>query len=119
MDTGDRNHGLASTAMRELLAREGRFVTSSFVVVETCSLLQRRAGIAAVQRFRQDIMPVLRVELLGRDELEGSLDLVLSTGKRDLSLVDCTSFILMRRLGISDAFVFDPHFADHGFACRP
>jgi uncharacterized protein len=40
---------------------------------------------------------------------------VLAAARRNLSLVDCVSFELMRRLGIRRVFCFDPHFAEQGF----
>ena len=44
---------------------------------------------------------------------------VLAANQRRLSLVDCVSFEVMRRLGIREAFAFDAHFADQGFRCLP
>jgi len=38
---------------------------------------------------------------------------------RGLSLVDCFSFELMRRLGPNSAFAIDTHFAQQGFRCIP
>lgn len=35
--------------------------------------------------------------------------------KRKLSLVDCVSFLTMRRRGIDEAFAYDPDFEDEGF----
>jgi len=32
-----------------------------------------------------------------------------------LSLVDCVSFEVMRRIGMNRVFCFDPHFEEHGF----
>lgn len=31
------------------------------------------------------------------------------------SLVDCTSFVVMKRLGLSRAFAFDAHFVERGY----
>lgn len=41
---------------------------------------------------------------------------IVVSGKRNLSLVDCTSFEIMRRLGVERAFAFDRHFRDQGFS---
>ena len=39
----------------------------------------------------------------------------MAAGRRDLSLVDCASFEVMRRSGIRTAFAFDPHFGEFGY----
>ena len=40
---------------------------------------------------------------------------LLSASRRNLSLVDCVSFEMMRHFGITSAFTFDAHFAEQGF----
>ena len=40
---------------------------------------------------------------------------LLAADRRRLSLVDCCSFQIMRRLGIRQALAYDQHFAEHGF----
>jgi len=44
---------------------------------------------------------------------------LLVAGRRQVSLVDCVSFELMRRLAVDRAFCFDPHFAEQGFEVLP
>jgi predicted nucleic acid-binding protein len=44
---------------------------------------------------------------------------LLIADRPDLSLVDCTSFETMRRLGLTRAFAFDPHFTEQGFEVVP
>lgn len=39
--------------------------------------------------------------------------------KKPLSLTDCTSFVVMRRLGIAHALAFDTHFVEAGFPPPP
>jgi predicted nucleic acid-binding protein len=43
----------------------------------------------------------------------------LTSARRRLSLVDCTSFEVMRRLGITSAFAIDRHFVEQGFEVLP
>ena len=50
--------------------------------------------------------------------LEGTAVLERFADKR-LSLTDCTSMALMRRLGLEAAFTFDRDFRDCGFAMVP
>ncbi|RME55690.1 MAG: VapC toxin family PIN domain ribonuclease, partial [Caldilineae bacterium] len=41
--------------------------------------------------------------------------MVVGANRRGLSLVDCTSFVVMQQLGIDTAFAFDNHFKEQGF----
>lgn len=40
---------------------------------------------------------------------------MLSSGRKALSLVDATSFVVMREEAITHAFAFDRHFREPGF----
>jgi predicted nucleic acid-binding protein len=44
---------------------------------------------------------------------------LLAASRRNLSLVDCVSFEVMRTLGIKVVFTFDPHFREQGFSINP
>ncbi len=44
---------------------------------------------------------------------------LFAANRRKLSLVDCTSFQIMRQLGVDTAVAFDDHFAEQGFTCIP
>jgi predicted nucleic acid-binding protein len=90
-------------------------VTSSYVLVETCALLQARIGIQAVRDFHDDMLPILDVVWIDRELHDLAKDRLLDENLRDLSLVDCSSFVVMDRLGISTAFAFDAHFTKRGF----
>jgi predicted nucleic acid-binding protein len=94
-------------------------LTSSYVVVETTALTQRRMGMGAVALLHEDILPVVRVEWVTPDLHRDGVVALLAARRRDLSLVDYTSFELMRRLGIRTAFAFDRHFVEQGFTCLP
>lgn len=39
----------------------------------------------------------------------------LVSSRRKARLVDCVSFEAMRRMGLTNTFCFDPHFAEQGF----
>ena len=38
---------------------------------------------------------------------------------KDFLFTDCTSFVIMRELGLTDAFAFNEHFAQMGFRVWP
>jgi predicted nucleic acid-binding protein len=120
LDRDDRRHGDAaarwSGLLDDLVAGALRPVTHSSVVVETSALVQHRLGIPALRDLHADLLPVLEVTGVDDDLHRRAVSALLGAGRRDVSLVDWTSFELMRTAGIAVAFAFDDDFADQGFA---
>ena len=119
LDRSDANHRSAVNAWVDFLKSDERLITSNYVLVESFALTQGRLGIAAVRLLEEDIMPIINVNFVGREIHRSSISAVLSAGRRNLSLVDCVSFEIMRTLGIKTAFTFDPHFKEQGFTILP
>ena len=57
----------------------------------------------------------LRMHWVTEDDHASAVELHSRAGRRRLSLVDCVSFIVMRRLGIVSALAFDADFQMEGF----
>jgi predicted nucleic acid-binding protein len=119
LDRAEANHGAASGAWRALLEREEAVATTSYVLIETYALLQRRLGLDAVRSFTTDFVPLLDVIWVDVELHNAGVAALLAARRRDLSLVDCVSFEAMRRRHIVSAFAFDPHFRTHGFRLLP
>ena len=119
LDANDKNHERAGVAWLHWLDQRDSFVSSSYVLLESISLLQRRLGMNAVRQFHEELMPVVQVQWITADLHAVAVSAFLAAGRRDLSLVDCTSFELIRRLGLRTVFAFDRHFAEQGFALSP
>ena len=115
LDGEDKHHKTAASVWKYLLNNDIGLVTSGFVLVETFALIQHRLGLPALQGFYENIYPLLFVEWTDESDFQAGAASVLSAQRRDLSLVDCVSFILMRRLGIHSVFSFDKHFSEQGF----
>ncbi|MGQ9804371.1 MAG: type II toxin-antitoxin system VapC family toxin [Anaerolineae bacterium] len=115
IDRDDRFHPQAREVWEEWLSRGAILITSNYVVLETTALLQNRIGMKAVGLFHTDVLPVIQQEWIEPDLHHRAVAALLAARRRDLSLVDCTSFELMRHLGIRVAFTFDRHFAEQGF----
>lgn len=92
------------------------FVTSNYNIVEACSVAQRRLGMNAVRDLVGEIVPLMYVEWVTDVDHEAGMTALLTAGRRQLSLVDCVSFAMMRRLGVRECLALDPHFAEQGFA---
>ncbi len=119
IDADDRDHPAARQVWVTLLNESANLICSSYVILETISLLQNRIGLAAVQTFQQDILPVLNVEWVSQEAHRNGISALLAVARKSLSLVDCVSFNLMRRSAIRHAFAIDEHFLEQGFQVMP
>lgn len=117
LDRDDPSHGIATTHFTALRDR-GPLVTHNYVVVETTAVLQRRSGMTAVQRL-VDLMSPIRIVWIDETIHRAAMAALLAAPRRRVSLVDRVSFEVMRDLGITEAFAFDPDFAAEGFATIP
>jgi len=119
LNANDLHHPAARKAWGECLSTGATLFTSNYILLETSALLQHRFGIEAVRLFTGDLLPV--IEILWVDALlhARGLGALLAANRRDLSLVDCTSFEIMRQKGIQRVFTVDPHFREQGFEVIP
>lgn len=97
---------------KAILAAGEPLVTSDHVLVETWTLLRHRLGRRASERFWEGLRSgVAAVEAVGAADLEVAWEIGVSFRDQDFSIVDRTSFAVMRRLGIDRAASFDDDFA--------
>ncbi|GEA14480.1 MAG: hypothetical protein PWR22_1945 [Moorella sp. (in: firmicutes)] len=115
LDADDENHAAAKKIWENLLNSGVPMICSSYVLVETYALVQRRLGMEALRVFHEDILPLLQVEWIDAELHQWGANAVLTANRRNLSLVDAVSFAVMRKLGIKKAFAFDRHFFEQGF----
>jgi predicted nucleic acid-binding protein len=118
LDADDQNYAQASEIWRDMVEAEEDLVTTNYVLVETFALIQNRLGLEAVRQFQDDVVPVLTVEFVTQEIHRLGIAAVLAASRRNLSLVDCISFEVMRDMGIKSAFAFDDHFRQYGFSLR-
>lgn len=111
----DENHQLAQTVWKQLITNRTKLVTTSYVLLETIALLQRRFGLPIVHIFQKRIRPMLNIEWVEGQLHEAGIQSVLTLNRRQVSLVDCTSFIVCRNLQIEMVFAYDNHFLEQGF----
>lgn len=114
LDRADQHHAQASQAWSRLLDSGEVLVTSNYVVVETCALVQHRLGSDAVQVFLEELLPLIEVRWVDRELHAHAVSALLAARRRRLSLVDCSSFALLRDMGSNSAFAFDKHFVEAG-----
>ena len=119
VDADDRFSRVATRAWRAFAESGETLISTNYVLLETYSLLQPRLGMEAVTAIHDGFRPALQVIWIDRELHEASVSRLIREARRRVSLVDQTSFAVMRREGLRDAFTFDPHFADAGFTVVP
>ena len=86
-------------------------VTSDHILVETWTLLHHRVGRKAAEQFWEGLRSGIAViEAVTLADLEVAWDIGVSWRDQDFSLVDRTSFAVMRRPGIDQVASPDAHF---------
>jgi predicted nucleic acid-binding protein len=97
---------------KAILAGGELLVTSDHVLIETWTLLHHRIHRRAAERFWEGLRSgVAVIEPVGAADLEAAWQIGISWRDQDFSIVDRTSFAVMRRLGIDRAASFDDDFA--------
>lgn len=114
LERDDLHHKAAGRQWNQLLDSGAALVTSNYVVVETCALLQRRLGLAAVRVFMEELLPTVTVEWVSPQLHASAYQALLAANRKGLSLVDCASFAMMRAQAAHHALAFDRHFRGTG-----
>ena len=119
ISTQDQKIKLAVTAWEGALERGDILFTNNYVLVECFALIQSRLGVEFARALQTNIVPFLQIDWIGEQQHLSSVNDVFAANRRQLSLVDCSSFESMRRLGIEKVFTFDEHFHEQGFEIIP
>lgn len=117
LDADNDQNALAATAFASFADVE--LVTHSYVIVECAALVERRISREVAHVLLKDVLATTRIVWVDAAVHRAATSAYLASGARQVSLVDFTSFELMRTQGISRAFAFDRHFADAGFDVIP
>jgi len=120
-DGADPAHARAVAARDTALEDGLALVTTDFVVDETLTLIRIRLGIEAAETWwhQVDQSSRLKWERIGSDRFEKARALFFRYRDKDFSLTDCTSFVVMRELRLTQALTTDRHFRQMGFQLLP
>ena len=119
LDADQPRHADVIDAWDRLIDGERRLFTSNYVLVESFALVQRRLGLEALRALADVIVPMMQPLWIDEELHAAAVAALFAAGRRRLSLVDCASFELMRRRGLTEAFALDDDFARQGFRLLP
>jgi predicted nucleic acid-binding protein len=113
----DPLHLRAKETWHGLLEAGARLFVSVPVLLETFTFLQRKVSHDVAARFWASLadVPFLERVACSLADMNAAMRYFDDPGLYKLSLVDATSFVLMRKRRLRAVFTFDTHFASAGF----
>lgn len=115
----EEEHAEVTSLFRELAECDRRMVTTNYVDLEATALLQHRFGIEAVRDFETRVLPLMDVVWIDQVLRQRALKRLFRSDRRQLSLVDCASFVVMDMEGIGEALSLDSDFEREGYRLLP
>jgi hypothetical protein len=118
----DKNASRARALYSEVQqGRHGSLVTTDFILDEVLALVRMAVDAPTAVRFAEAALSSKSVSILRIDpaRFREALRMLGQNAVRRWTFTDCTSFVVMRGLGITKAFTFDPGFEQAGYECLP
>lgn len=114
-DTSDQWHADADSVFQSLSTGGIRLVSSSFVLLECGNAAARRPYRMAVERLRQSLEQSGLLVVPNASDWDEAWKAFGRGDGAGAGIVDQFSFVIMRRLTITEAFTNDRHFQAAGF----
>jgi predicted nucleic acid-binding protein len=113
----DPDHVAAVNWMRQ---NRQPLVTTDYVLDELFTLLKMREShrVAAAAGAVLLAQPVTRLERIEEPDFRAVWEVFQQYTDKGWSFTDCTSRVVMQRLGVTQAFAFDSHFEEFGTVVR-
>ncbi len=115
----DANHERVKALFGRLANANEILISSSYVMSETMGLLQHRLGWATLQRFVEDVTPLVTVIWVKEREHQAGWQLMLGSPARHFTIVDATAMVIMRQENLRSCATLDPEFRRQGFEILP
>jgi predicted nucleic acid-binding protein len=117
----DQHHDDAWQHWTRLLESPLSLVTTSYVLDEVVTFLNNRRQHSKAVSVGNNLLTASPIQMIHVDEAlfyEG-WQYFEQHADKTFSLTDCISFVLMKRLEITEALTFDQHFGQAGFVRLP
>lgn len=113
----DQWYHQSSKLNKEMLQSGCRYITSNFILDETYTGLLMKVGHFAAVDFGERIRNSRLVQIIPiTSDIEKSAWEIFKHYKdKRFSYTDCTSFVIMKNLNLTEAFTNDHHFEQFGF----
>lgn len=119
IDVSQPFHLLAATLYRLARQQNHKVITTNYVIAELIALLSsplrlpRKQAIAFIQNLKAS--PYVEIQHIDTEIDDQAWQLLISREDKEWSLVDCSSFVVMKQRNILEALTNDHHFEQAGF----
>lgn len=117
INEADRDHMKAKRIRDKLLAGKKRFFLTDYIIIEIanslCKVRWRPCAVKLITSIQQT--EYIEIIKINKDIYEEAWNLYSDRTDKEWSLTDCTSFVVMKKYGIRDAFTNDHHFEQSEF----
>ena len=113
----DTLHRPAQQVMSDLRRQRARLVTTEFILLEVANALSAPGICLQAVSLIEGLRSLSTVRVVPADSalLADGLTLYRQRSDKEWSLTDCTSFVVMQREQLTQAFTSDHHFEQAGF----
>ncbi|HEX7722442.1 MAG TPA: PIN domain-containing protein [Pyrinomonadaceae bacterium] len=117
----DQHYNEATIHWKNLIETPFSLVTTSYVFDEVVTYLNSRRQHDKAVSVGRNLLNAANIEVVQVDEplFYEAWSYFEQHADKTYSLTDCVSFILMKRLRITEALTFDKHFVQAGFTKLP
>lgn len=114
LNKNDVQHERVALTSRTLRVSQ---LTTDWILMELADALCAPFSRQNVVRFWKSLLKSANVTVLPPEKklLDKAFTLYAERPDKDWSLTDCTSFVVMQRMGLKDALTADRHFVQAGF----
>lgn len=113
-DTRDSTHGRAVKIYEEFKAKKVKFFTSSDVISETLTVLAKKLGKLAAIDFLDNFSVLTKEIFIDKYLHQGTREFFKRVKSKNISFIDCSSVVAMKRNKIKTIFSFDKDFKKLG-----
>jgi predicted nucleic acid-binding protein len=114
-DRADQWHSAADAAFQRIAANGTSYVTTPFILAECGNAAARKPFRQRVVALEKILAATNGIETPTELDWRGAWHAYERGVAGNAGIVDCISFAVMRRLGLTEAFTNDQHFAAAGF----
>jgi len=115
----DVDHQRAKTCLKQLTEESATLLLSNFIIAETYTLMLRKIGRDKAIHYISKLRKTAEIVRVTEEDEKRAWEIILKYSDKEFSYIDATSFVLMARFGLLEAFAFDEHFDQYGFISLP